>query len=545
MNIKYLPVPRTFHLQWHVTDLCNLRCKHCYRNENPANELSKEDIFSILESYAELSEAWGIAKANNRISWTGGEPLLRKDFFEILEKCQDYSNIFRLNLMSNGTTITDSVASRIKELKIESVQVSIEGLEETNDAIRGQGTYKNIMKAFEILSNFGLHPAASLTVSRANIKDILDAAEECRKAGADCFGVSRLIPIGTGGEMESLMLSPLEYREMLKMMEKANRHYESLSYNFRIIPGCSTELWETEGIKFRGCTRSCSSGFNSLTILHEGSVLPCRRLPEVVGNLKSSSLFEIFYRLPFLWKLRNGNNINEKCKSCSYYEKCGGPAKCMSSVYFNNPFAPDPNCWHLFKEMPKKNSFPAQPESKEFRTSEKLFSISSENSAPLKEPEEYVGKRIEISASEMEAAKERLSKAGNAMLILKIAKSDMNPESGGKIIKNIAAIKKLNPDIRVSIPLPRCMSGIGNMGEIRKLGIPRSCTECHEFFSNGKLCKAFDESLTSEIMHYITKKQALEYIEITKKDNINEKCSSCIWRRRGICDLKCCQSTQS
>jgi len=85
--------PKSFHFQWHITERCNLKCKHCYfEPEFLKNELSTDQLFGVFEQYLKLIKQWGLSRKNNRISITGGEPLKRKDFFELLQKFHEHKD---------------------------------------------------------------------------------------------------------------------------------------------------------------------------------------------------------------------------------------------------------------------------------------------------------------------------------------------------------------------------------------------------------------------------------------------------------------------
>ena len=91
--------PKSFHLQWHITERCNLKCKHCYFDEKfLKNELSLNKLFVVLDDYINLLKKWKLPREASRISITGGEPLIRNDFFEFLEKC--YQNRKKLGMGS-------------------------------------------------------------------------------------------------------------------------------------------------------------------------------------------------------------------------------------------------------------------------------------------------------------------------------------------------------------------------------------------------------------------------------------------------------------
>ena len=166
--------PRSFHLQWHITDKCNFNCKHCYR-DNSISDLTKEQLFLILEQYNNLVKLWNL-NGKSKISLTGGEPLLRKDFFLLLNKIKE-KNIGRCYLMSNGSTVTEYVAKKLKESNIDGVQISLEGLKKNNDFIRGKGTFRKMLKGTKILIKRNIPTFFSVTITKKNINDIFGIVE--------------------------------------------------------------------------------------------------------------------------------------------------------------------------------------------------------------------------------------------------------------------------------------------------------------------------------------------------------------------------------
>ncbi len=125
-----------FLIQWHLTERCNLRCKHCYQEGGQVQELSREQILAVIDEIAEMLQAW---RENYAIEFqpsfnvTGGEPFLRPDFFDILARMAGIG--FEIYVLSNGTVITAERARRLAELQVSGVQVSLEGPEEIHEAI--------------------------------------------------------------------------------------------------------------------------------------------------------------------------------------------------------------------------------------------------------------------------------------------------------------------------------------------------------------------------------------------------------------------------
>jgi len=352
MSTKSRYQPNSFHLQWHITERCNLACKHCYFDEKfLKNELSLNKLFKILDNYLKLIKKWKIPAEKTRISITGGEPLLKDDFFEFLEKCYQNRKKSRYGILTNGILLNDEKIVKLKRFKIDYAQVSLEGMEKKNDEIRGRGTFEKIIKAAKLLVKNKINTGISITITKQNLKDIPFLIKLAEKLKINSLGLRRFIPIGRGEQMKKMMLSPQETKDLYLYILKTRQKLKSLKSKLALEIGCEDGILAQEGYR----ANTCVAGYSSLTILPNGDVYPCRRLPIYVGNVLQQSLEEIFYKSKELKKLRNPKNINTRCQSCIYFDECQGGAKCVSygywkDSYLDNPqFLPDPQCWGLFK----------------------------------------------------------------------------------------------------------------------------------------------------------------------------------------------------
>lgn len=339
--------PVSFHLQWHITERCNLHCRHCYQNpEFLKSELESRQLVKILEKFINQIKIWELARKNIRISFTGGEPFLKKDFFDILQKCYENQTLFSYGILTNGVLLNQEIIRRLKDLKVDYIQISLEGMQKTNDSIRGKGVFKKIMGIIGLLKNEGIPINISMTVSKANIADVPMVINLAKRLKIG-VGIRRLIPIGKGKEMENLLLSPEEVKELyLKILEMRQNLWDGVGL------GCEEGILSQELHYF---PKGCSAGYASFTVLPNGDVYPCRRLPIYSGNLLNQGFSDIYYNSKTLQELRNLNNINGACQGCPFFNECHGGAKCISYAYFGSPFAPDPQCWRLSKKLPARN----------------------------------------------------------------------------------------------------------------------------------------------------------------------------------------------
>lgn len=337
--------PKSFHLQWHITERCNIHCKHCYTNPLfLKNELSLQELIKILEQYLEQIKIWGLPRRDVRISFTGGEPFVRKDFFDLLQRCYENQDITRYGILTNGTLLTQGIIDRLKALKISYVQVSLEGTKKINDYIRGKGTFKKIIRAIRLLKEGGIPTMISMTVSKINIQEVPAIINLSNDLKVNFLGIRQLVPLGRGKEIKKSVLTPEEVRKLFLYVLKMKRDFKS-----NVGLGCEDGILSQE---MHYLPIGCSAGYASFTVLPNGDVYPCRRLPLLSGNLLKQSFSDIYYNSKQLQRLRNLNNINDVCRSCPYFNECHGGAKCISYSYFGNPFAPSPQCWRLFEKMP-------------------------------------------------------------------------------------------------------------------------------------------------------------------------------------------------
>jgi len=342
--------PASFILQWHITERCNWNCTHCYQNTFDYPDLPFNLLIKIFHQYVRFIKTINtIGPSYTRIQITGGEPLLRKDFFKLLEKIQKFKKYFSLFLLTNGSLITDKKAIWLKSLGIDGIQLSLEGMESKNDTIRGRGTFQKIIKAIEILVKRKIPVGISFTISKFNISDVPAVIDLCDKLGVTRLAIRRLVPLGRGERYNSQLLSPRELKKIYSYIEECNKKREWKSLK-AISRGCEGGIFYQEieePLDTCGVVKGCV-----LTVLSNGDVVPCRRLPIRIGNIFNKNLLDIYYNSKILERLINLDNYDRVCKSCPYFDWCLSGARCVSFAYFKRLFAPDPQCWRIFEKLP-------------------------------------------------------------------------------------------------------------------------------------------------------------------------------------------------
>lgn len=340
--------PLEFFIQLHLTERCNLTCTHCYQSGKSTDELSLAEIRSVISEVADMLGEWSAAydvAFSSSFNITGGEPFLRHDIFPVLEELADKR--IDAYLLSNGILITKDKAEVLARLGVKGVQVSIEGPEEIHDAIRGKGSLKRSLAGIQCLLDAGIEVAMNTTLSDINATAFPDVIALASSMGVQKLGFSRLVPSGSGRNLLNKMLT----KEVL--VDLYGRIFSLNTGNLKIVTGdpVASQFRSPAGEDVAGSFPSggCAAGVSGLTILPDGTVTPCRRLPIPLGNVRTDSLREIWSTSEVLTSLRDRSRYEGTCGSCSRWSACRG---CRAIAYefarahgSTNYLAEDPQCF--------------------------------------------------------------------------------------------------------------------------------------------------------------------------------------------------------
>ncbi len=328
-----------FYFQWHLTERCNKSCRHCYQTDQQSSELPMSQLELILDRMDEALTKWQLPGS---LSLTGGEPLVRRDeLFSLMHRIDALASFSYYDILSNGSMLTHADARELKTLrKLRRVQLSLEGAtQSTNDLIRGYGTFEETLDAIRLLKRHGLTVGVMTTLSRLNSQEIPALIEMLDEAGVDTFAVERLIPEGNGGELKDQILSPEELRNLygdIYGLAHSTRRLRILLHRPLLVLVAPDDP---------SVGALCSVGNNALTVMPDGTVYPCRRLPMPIGNVLSDGFFSIWYGSELLWRVRDPDNHHAKCRECQFFAACRG---CRAMAYFTTGdyMGVDPQCWN-------------------------------------------------------------------------------------------------------------------------------------------------------------------------------------------------------
>jgi len=335
-------IPKNLLFQWHLTERCNLKCTHCYQENQTTPELSHDKLLAILEQFCSFIRSCR-EQSDGRpfrahITVTGGEPFVRDDLMPLLEKLSGTRDLFSFAILTNGTLLDPAVINSLKKMKPGFVQVSIDGKQDTHDRIRGTGNYEKAVAGLKALVNAGIPSYLSFTAHRDNFREFSSVARLGNKLGVTRIWADRMVPCGSGSTLAENVLTPDETREFIGIME-----HESRSGWFRrsqVKLHRSLQFIATGASPYR-----CSAGDTLVTVLANGDVCPCRRMPIVVGNMQRHSLEDLYKSSEIFRNLRDQERVSKGCEKCFYARMCGGGSRCIAYAVHGDPFHADPGCW--------------------------------------------------------------------------------------------------------------------------------------------------------------------------------------------------------
>ncbi len=361
-----------FMVVWDFTHRCNLRCTHCYQDAQKAlpNELDTDEAKRLVEDLAEA----GVVI----IAFSGGEPLMRKDFFEVAEHAR--KNGIYVALATNGTLITPEMARKIRDSGIDYVEISVDGKDaESHDSMRGMpGAFEKAVAGVRNCVAEDLYTCIATTVTRGNydqIPAIYDLAADIGVKRLMCFN---FIPTGRGVELVDQDIAPEQRRDLIEFLLDKTRSGtgpEALTTAPQIAAvaldgnnGSGVPVGHFyAGEEMDGRTRlladfigGCGAGRLYCSIEPEGDVQPCVFMPISVGNVREKPFIEIWHSSDVLRKLRDRNGLSGACAGCESKYICGG-CRARAWAYFGDLDAPDPGCvnnlasWESLKTGPPGN----------------------------------------------------------------------------------------------------------------------------------------------------------------------------------------------
>jgi radical SAM protein with 4Fe4S-binding SPASM domain len=327
-----------------VTYRCNLNCIHCYEPQDSEEEMSTEQVMDLIEQAAELKVP--------RISFGGGEPLVRGDLFKLLEYAGERS--ISVELLSNGVLIDEEVARKLAACRVASVSVSLDSaLPDNHNAIRRADCFERVIHAIENLVDAGLRVEINTTFTKLNLNDFEGVVRLSKELGVSVVRAVRLVSLGNAEENDAL-ISPCseDYQWFSERLYEASKKYSDEHFivtgDDAFLPFLYIRNRKQRMPWLPGRHMGCIAGRIIVSIDPRGDVYPCGYLkyPEfLAGNVTKEHLRDIWENSDAFRKLRNPVLPSGKCSACEHLEFCRGGCRGAAYIKTRSLASPDPYCW--------------------------------------------------------------------------------------------------------------------------------------------------------------------------------------------------------
>jgi heme b synthase len=323
---------------WELTRSCNLACSHCRASSQYGpypDELTTDECFKIIDEIVSFSKPIVIL--------TGGEPLLRKDVFEIAAYGKSKGMI--MVMAPNGTLLTDENVKKIISTGIKRISISLDGPDEAvHDRLRQvPGAFKQACVGIERAKKAGLEFQINSTITKRNIKLLPQIIKLAKDLGAKAHHIFLLVPTGRAKDMIDEELSAKEYEETLKLLAKEKKD-SSLEIKITCAPHFNRILLQEHvgaapALKGRGCMGGVSFCF----ISHRGELQPCGYLELKCGNTRKEGFKKAWLESEVFNNIRDWSKYEGKCGICEFKGVCGG-CRARAYVKFDNYLGEEPFC---------------------------------------------------------------------------------------------------------------------------------------------------------------------------------------------------------
>ncbi len=322
--------PLTFN--WTLSYKCNFTCEHCYSRDEQCPELATADVKRIIDILVEQQVPF--------INFGGGEPLMRKDLFEVAEYASKQG--LNVSMNTNGWLLDEAAAQRLKDVGFKSVGISIDSaVAGIHDTFRNMpGSFQRAVAGLDALASVGLKSTMSSVISRINYQSFMDLLDLARSHKVGQVYLHNFKCSGRGFKnREDLDLSPDEWQSfyLLALSVKNQTKDLKISFDDPVIASLP-EYQEKTMVKGSSC------GKLSLHLQPNGDITPCGFIPVVVGNILKDDFETIWFDSPVLKAMRS-KEATGKCSGCGAFDDCQGGCTARAFATTGDFNQPDPHCW--------------------------------------------------------------------------------------------------------------------------------------------------------------------------------------------------------
>ncbi len=341
---------RPIYAVWEVTLACDLACKHCGSRAGAArpDELSTEAALALVDSLADL----GVKS----VTLIGGEAYLRPDWLELIRSIR--ARGMGATMTTGGRGVTAVVAREAKAAGLEAVSVSVDGLRETHDGLRGRGSHDAARRAIDHLRTAGVDVGVNTQVNRQNLAELEEVFDFIAREGAYAWQVALTVAMGRAADRPELLLQPYHLDDLFpRLASLAQRAQKS---RIRLTRGNNVGYFGPFEEQFhfgsaRDYAAGCPAGRLVIGIEADGTVKGCPSLPTQrwsAGTVAERDLKTIWERGTTLQRLRDKPTLWGYCATCYYASECGGGCTWTADATLGRP-GNNPYCHHRVLELKK------------------------------------------------------------------------------------------------------------------------------------------------------------------------------------------------
>lgn len=333
-----------------VTNACNLNCSHCHINARSALK-DELDLFEAMRVITELA-----ALGTKVIIFSGGEPLLRKDFVLALAEYSVDEGIIPA-ILTNGVLLDREVALELKNSGITAVGLPLDSIDPLNhDRLRNMsGSFQKAVNAINSCLDVDLEVVITTMALKNTFNDIPQRIDYMLHLGVSQVAVYDLIPVGRGRKVMDEAMNNEQRIELIRYLQREQEKSKmvfTMSGGQPLYPEIVSKIHQTRGTKpsdlllkhfWINNPIGCHAGILYFSLRPNGDVYPCAFLPIKAGNIREENLTQIWTKSKILKNLRQRNNLKGICGTCDFRETCGG---CRARAYAcsGDYLASDPVC---------------------------------------------------------------------------------------------------------------------------------------------------------------------------------------------------------
>lgn len=349
---------------WNSTKTCNLKCRHCYMssdNKKYQNELTTQEAKSFIDDLADFHVPV--------LLFSGGEPLIRSDFFELAEYAQ--AKGVRPTLSTNGTLITREVAQRIKDIGVGYVGISLDGLQDVNDQFRGvEGAFQKAMEGIQNCVAVGQRVGLRFTINHHNIQELENIFDFIERENINRVCFYHLVYSGRGTAMKNQDVTAEESRRAMDIIIRRTKDFEDRGLEKEILTvdnHCDGVYMYLKALaegndrqaaqikKYISMNGGNRSGIAFGEVDPFGYVHPDQFTQHhTFGNVRDRKFSEIWQDTsnPIMAGLKDRKPLLKgRCSQCRFLENCNGNFRTRAEAVTGDFWESDPSCYLTDEEI--------------------------------------------------------------------------------------------------------------------------------------------------------------------------------------------------